>query len=532
MSGSSKNTECEPLKSLEDVLCWKSETDWSVLVTFLKSRSKYCYEGSSFSCHKRLRKPVKILNSSAPKTLLCHDMKGGYLDDRFIDGSLYKYQYLFYHWSAIDIFIYFSHYFVTIPPLMWINAAHSHGVQILGTIITEFDDGEKIWNVLLNNDDDMDAFIAKLVEICSHYQFDGYLLNIENKIATRLIPKLISFLKKLKSLLNSKLVIWYDSVSLLSGELKWQNELNEHNKTAFEICDGIFLNYGWKDSNLENSLSRAGARQYDVYVGIDVFGRGCFGGGGFNTDKAMHAVRSYALSIALFGFGWTHETQADDSNFFAIERKFWIKLWPYLYIHIPNSLPFKTTFNQGVGAQLLKVQSPQTVLWYNLSFQGYQLTMPSCLSTIPEKCCINQYFEDGFSRGCSIMLNKEKSEIEIHRLLLCDFFCTESNPLKLTIVSKWPCVYSPFKLILWVENDVRNYTIILQISKENETAPQDFYDYSCPTKLAKTVSSTKSIKICDNDWISNEFVLEFEGKITEIDAKVEEPTLIGLVSLE
>ncbi len=27
----------------------------------------------------------------------------------------------------------------------------------------------------------------------------------------------------------------------------------------------------------------AGERHRDVFVGIDVFGRGCFGGGGFNT---------------------------------------------------------------------------------------------------------------------------------------------------------------------------------------------------------------------------------------------------------
>ena len=53
----------------------------------------------------------------------------------------------------------------------------------------------------------------------------------------------------------------------------------------FDVCDGIFLNYCWKDENLKASKTLAVAenRPYDVYVGIDVFGRGCLGGGGFNT---------------------------------------------------------------------------------------------------------------------------------------------------------------------------------------------------------------------------------------------------------
>ena len=53
----------------------------------------------------------------------------------------------------------------------------------------------------------------------------------------------------------------------------------------FDACDGIFLNYNWKDETLHNSLklAREKGRDMDVYVGIDVFGRGCLGGGGFNT---------------------------------------------------------------------------------------------------------------------------------------------------------------------------------------------------------------------------------------------------------
>ena len=52
----------------------------------------------------------------------------------------------------------------------------------------------------------------------------------------------------------------------------------------FDVCDGIFLNYNWSDIHLKHSLEMAGEkRQHDIYVGVDVFGRGCPGGGGWNT---------------------------------------------------------------------------------------------------------------------------------------------------------------------------------------------------------------------------------------------------------
>jgi mannosyl-glycoprotein endo-beta-N-acetylglucosaminidase len=51
----------------------------------------------------------------------------------------------------------------------------------------------------------------------------------------------------------------------------------------FDACDGIFLNYTWKEDDLRLSREKSGERWRDVFVGVDVFGRNCFGGGGFNT---------------------------------------------------------------------------------------------------------------------------------------------------------------------------------------------------------------------------------------------------------
>ncbi len=44
---------------------------------------------------------------------------------------------------------------------------------------------------------------------------------------------------------------------------------------------------------LLQSKINAGQRYRDVFVGIDVFGRGCFGGGGFNTCEVNdHSIYS------------------------------------------------------------------------------------------------------------------------------------------------------------------------------------------------------------------------------------------------
>lgn len=50
----------------------------------------------------------------------------------FIQGFPSHETYRFYHWNQTDIFVYFSHRFVTIPPPGWVTAGHRHGVPVLG----------------------------------------------------------------------------------------------------------------------------------------------------------------------------------------------------------------------------------------------------------------------------------------------------------------------------------------------------------------------------------------------------------------
>ena len=61
---------------------------------------------------------------------MCHDMAGGYLDDKWVQGGTNEGAYAIWHWYLIDVFVYFSHNLVTLPPPCWTNAAHKHGVKV------------------------------------------------------------------------------------------------------------------------------------------------------------------------------------------------------------------------------------------------------------------------------------------------------------------------------------------------------------------------------------------------------------------
>lgn len=64
------------------------------------------------------------------RLLVCHDMAGGYTDDKWVQGGPNADAYAIWHWHLIDVFVYFSHTLVTLPPPCWTNTAHRHGVKV------------------------------------------------------------------------------------------------------------------------------------------------------------------------------------------------------------------------------------------------------------------------------------------------------------------------------------------------------------------------------------------------------------------
>lgn len=169
-----------------------------------------------------------------PEVLVCHDYKGNYLDDRFINGTPKWEEYRFYNWQCIDIFCYFSHNLVTVPTLQFLNAAHKNGVKMLGTLIVEGADGQKtLYDDILSSKEQVERVVHSLVELSKRLKFEGWLLNVEVTVDEEKIPMLKHFVDRLthktRKEIPQGMVIWYDSVTR-DGKLAWQNELNDQNK--------------------------------------------------------------------------------------------------------------------------------------------------------------------------------------------------------------------------------------------------------------------------------------------------------------
>ncbi|KAK1322047.1 hypothetical protein QJS10_CPA03g01106 [Acorus calamus] len=247
-----------------------------------------------------------------PRILVCHDMMGGYVDDKWVQGGSNAEAYGIWHWYLIDVFVYFSHNLVTVPPPCWTNAAHTHGVKVLGTFIVEWDEGKLIAEKLLSTKESAKLYAERLAELADALGFDGWLLNMEVSLDVEKIPILKEFISHLTQTMHStvpgSLIIWYDSVTK-DGDLFYQNELNEYNKPFFDLCDGIFANYSWEEDYPKRSAHVAGERKFDVYMGIDVFGRGTYGGGEWNTHVALDVLKKDDVSAALFAPGWVYESK-------------------------------------------------------------------------------------------------------------------------------------------------------------------------------------------------------------------------------
>ena len=100
-------------------------------------------------------------------------------------------------------------------------------VSFLGTVITELEPGEKIWNEIIRLPENQNQFVQKLTEIAKIVGFDGWLLNIENKIDKSKIPDLIKIVDNLTKAMHEtdpdSLVIWYDSVTVEGKKISRQN---------------------------------------------------------------------------------------------------------------------------------------------------------------------------------------------------------------------------------------------------------------------------------------------------------------------
>ncbi|XP_014211240.1 cytosolic endo-beta-N-acetylglucosaminidase [Copidosoma floridanum] len=468
----------ELYSEIDSLVCWPG-------ILELRKSTDYVHRGTDVDT--QVDRPERLRRDDVPKTIVCHDMMGGYLEDKFIDGSNEHNSYHFYHWNVIDTFIYFSHHFVTIPPFGWINAAHKHGVKVLGTLITESSEGCLLWDEILKTRDSIIRFADALIQLASFYKFEGWLLNVENQIKQNDVTKLTFFVQYLTETIHMKVpgseVIWYDSV-INTGALSWQNELNKSNECFFDRCDGIFLNYTWTDAGLIKSAAGASKRNRmrDIYVGLDVWGRGCPGGGGFNSAHALQRIRNQGLSVAIFAPAWTFEYFGPET-FPKLENIFWAQLLPFLYVHVPvyQDERFITTFCRGAGTKYyeygtqITYQDPEThetiasnSSFYNMSMQKHQ-TVAACLhlmftSTKISPPITNNDKTQPKPQECVFETEHEVVKTLGNRVTLEDK--TDSYNGKNCIQFSYDLSYEGGGCLKLINNDIKSYHRLLFVSIE------------------------------------------------------------------
>ncbi|CAG8468523.1 5301_t:CDS:2 [Acaulospora colombiana] len=178
--------------SLTDVAKWKPDDEFNVAKVNLKERPLFQNDDT----------PQNEIDKRECEVVVCHDMAGGYHEDFFDIG--YSVQY----WQYVDIFIYFSHHRLTVPPSQWTNAAHRNGVKVLGTFITEWQRDmleNELWvrgphsSVPLYDNENVNR------EIVSTFFADKMVDNVkqDNPDEGSIISRIIKFPKNITVLMNN-----------------------------------------------------------------------------------------------------------------------------------------------------------------------------------------------------------------------------------------------------------------------------------------------------------------------------------------
>jgi hypothetical protein len=193
------------------------------------------------------------------------------------------------------------------------------------------------------------AVARALARLARARGFDGWLLNVEVPLTRGQARRALELTRLLRSELEATaaegaggnnntttttggsggaFVVWYDAACFPDGRLEWQNALTSRNAPFLDAAGLLFTNYKWgrRAPARSAALARArGAAPFSsspppssaalaasanprrVLMGVDVYGRGAYGGGGHATGVAMAAARAAGVGAAIFAPGWTWE---------------------------------------------------------------------------------------------------------------------------------------------------------------------------------------------------------------------------------
>lgn len=372
-----------------------------------------------------------------PRLMLCHDFRDGYPEweataggltgDRLpADDALWR----FNHWAYVDLFVYYSRYMVTVPPVGYIEAAHRHGTLVLGALVFQGEEGAVELAKVLASFKTRAKAANQLAALAKFYGFDGWVVRCGVELAggSGAASDVAAFLGDLtratrKILGQVSEVIWFDSV-VRDGSLKEQSELNQENDQFFRAAGAIFTSCQWDRNAPVRSAVKAGTRRTDVFTGVDIHGRNTFGGGGFQTHLALRAIKQGGTSAAIFAPSWTVEkcpSNVDDPR--EIEDRFWTGpsarfgrdcVAQYFKERaVITELPFSTSFDPGWGPRHVRngvVKDNDR--YFNMSQQQVQPSfMRTCVAagdTTAAELCMSH--DEAYNGSASIKTNFAFSE--------------------------------------------------------------------------------------------------------------------------
>ncbi|KAL9097717.1 MAG: hypothetical protein Q9165_000043 [Trypethelium subeluteriae] len=290
------------------------------------------------------REPVSSFEKAS--LTLFHDYAGNYHDYESSQGvDVDEERYCCEHLQFVDVFVYFSHKLVCIPPPSWTNTLHRNGVKVFGTFIVER--GSRHVERMLQAEEheslsqqttQVFLMASRLAQIAQAYGFDGWLINVEKTFPLRdwNLEKLEGFLEQLrKDMGDSGSVIWYDALTT-ENQVKYQNGLTKKNLPFLKCSGSLLTNYCWdlgklRDANTmirDHRLNTA-----DVLFGIDVWAQTKQPeqnprttwprdhGGGTNSGLAVAEIAKCQLSVGIFGPAMPYEHFGRHGK--AVDRSMW-----------------------------------------------------------------------------------------------------------------------------------------------------------------------------------------------------------------
>lgn len=76
----------KPLRTLEELYdSLENLTPWPLEIIKLRESAEYVYAVNDMNNNGRMTTLSRLNRDEQPRTIICHDMKGGYLEDRYVN---------------------------------------------------------------------------------------------------------------------------------------------------------------------------------------------------------------------------------------------------------------------------------------------------------------------------------------------------------------------------------------------------------------------------------------------------------------